>query len=72
SPRQHAVLCYLSQGLTAAAIAHRLGISPRTVHKHLENLYRALGAADRLDAVLRAQGMGLLPVLQGCEQLAGG
>jgi hypothetical protein len=33
--RQHMVLCYLSDGLTAAAIAHRLGLSARTVEKHL-------------------------------------
>ncbi|MFJ9323925.1 response regulator transcription factor [Streptomyces globisporus] len=41
-------------------IGGRLGISPRTVHKHLNALYRKLGAADRLSAVLRAQDPGLL------------
>jgi DNA-binding CsgD family transcriptional regulator len=71
TPRQHVVLCHLSQGLTAAAIAHRLGLSARTVEKHLENLYRALGARDRLEAVLKARDHGLLPVLQGCEHLTG-
>jgi DNA-binding NarL/FixJ family response regulator len=50
----------LSEGLPAAAMARRLGISVRTVHKHLENLYRKLGTADRLGAVLRAQRAGLL------------
>ncbi|MGO2809736.1 LuxR C-terminal-related transcriptional regulator [Glutamicibacter arilaitensis] len=35
-------------------------ISPRAVHKHQENLYRKLGAVDRLSAVLRAQQCGLL------------
>ncbi|WP_432571772.1 helix-turn-helix transcriptional regulator [Kineococcus sp. SYSU DK005] len=69
SPRQHAVLCHLSHGLTAAAIAHHLGISERTVHKHLENLYRALGVGDRLNAVLRGRDLGLLPVLEGCARL---
>ncbi len=59
--REHAVLTLLVGGLTATAIAHRLGTSPRTVHKHLENLYRKLGASDRLTAVLRAQRLGLLP-----------
>lgn len=42
-------------------MARRLGISARTVHKHLQNLYRKLGTADRLGAVLRAQQAGLLP-----------
>jgi DNA-binding CsgD family transcriptional regulator len=69
--RQHVVLCYLSEGLTAAAIAHRLGVSARTVEKHLENLYRALGARDRLEAVLKARDRGLLPALQGCDRLLG-
>jgi DNA-binding NarL/FixJ family response regulator len=59
--RERAVLTLLVGGLTANAIAHRLGTSPRTVHKHLENLYRKLGASDRLTAVLRAQRLGLLP-----------
>lgn len=61
TPRQLAVLGLLVEGLTAAAIGHRLGISERTVHKHLEHLYARLGAHDRLTAVLRARDEGLLP-----------
>ena len=60
TPRQQTVLCYLAEGLTATAIARRVKLSPRTVEKHLENLYRRLNARDRLDAVLRAQSLGLL------------
>lgn len=59
--RELAVLCLLPGGWTAAAMARRLDISPRTVHKHLEHLYRKLGTRDRLATVLRAQQMGLLP-----------
>ncbi|WP_205687322.1 response regulator transcription factor [Cellulomonas endophytica] len=69
--RQHVVLCHASHGLTAAAIARRLGLRPRTVEKHLEHVYRALGASDRLDAVRRARERGLLPVLDGCDHLPG-
>ncbi|KUH36955.1 hypothetical protein ATE80_20795 [Streptomyces kanasensis] len=58
--REVTVLRMLSEGLPATAMARRLGISVRTVHKHLGNLYRKLGAADRLGAVLRAQEAGLL------------
>ncbi|MEV6610331.1 LuxR C-terminal-related transcriptional regulator [Kutzneria sp. NPDC051319] len=61
TPREIAVLSLLADGMTAEAIGRRLGISNRTVHKHTENLYRKLSATDRLMAVLRAQGMGLLP-----------
>lgn len=58
--REVAVLRLLSQGLTAVAIARQLGSSPRTVHKHLEHVYRKLGVRDRLGAVRAATQLGLL------------
>jgi DNA-binding CsgD family transcriptional regulator len=58
--REAAVVQLLGQGLTAASIARRLGTSPRTVHKHLEHVYRKLGVQDRLSAVRRAGDLGLL------------
>ncbi len=61
TPREQVVLALVASGSTAQGIGARLAISPRTVHKHQENLYRKLGASDRLSAVLRAQAMGLLP-----------
>ncbi|WP_367658021.1 response regulator transcription factor [Streptomyces sp. TG1A-8] len=51
----------LADALTADSIGRRLGISTRTVHKHVENLYRKLGTRDRVGTVLRAQRLGLLP-----------
>jgi DNA-binding CsgD family transcriptional regulator len=61
SARQVEVLVLLAEGLTAGAMARRLGCSPRTVHKHVENLYRKLGVQDRVSAILEAQRRGLLP-----------
>lgn len=61
TPREWLVLALVVRGCTAEGIAARLCVSPRTVHKHQENLYRKLGAVDRLSAVLRAQKYGLLP-----------
>ncbi len=58
--RELATLQLLDDGLTAGAIGHRLGISPRTVHKHLENVYRKLGVRDRLLASRVAHEAGLL------------
>ncbi|WP_157767736.1 helix-turn-helix transcriptional regulator [Actinosynnema pretiosum] len=58
--RERTVLVVLAEGLTADAIARRLDISPRTVHRHLQHLYRKLGTTDRLATVLRAQELGLL------------
>jgi DNA-binding CsgD family transcriptional regulator len=59
--RELAVLDLAADGLITAAIARRLGISPRTVGKHLEQAYRKLGANDRVSAVLRAHSLGLVP-----------
>jgi DNA-binding CsgD family transcriptional regulator len=58
--REQAVLALLAEGYTAVRIAHTLGVSQRTVHKHLENLYRKLQVPDRLSAVLQAQALSLL------------
>lgn len=58
--RQREVLHLLADGLTVRAIARRLRLSPRTVGKHLEHVYRRLGTSDRLTTVLRAQRHGLL------------
>lgn len=63
--RELAVLGLVSEGLTAAAVARRLAVAEGTVHKHLQNIYRKLGARDRLGAVLRAQQIGLLRAQDG-------
>jgi two-component system nitrate/nitrite response regulator NarL len=60
SPRERAVLGQVADGRTNAAIAHRLGISPRTVRTHLEHLFDKLEAADRAHLVAIAMRRGLL------------
>ncbi|MFI7546949.1 LuxR C-terminal-related transcriptional regulator [Actinoplanes sp. NPDC049599] len=45
--REHQVVALLSGGLGDREIAHGLGISERTVHKHLEHIYRKLGLDTR-------------------------
>ena len=52
--RQGQVLRLVADGLTDAAIGHRLGCSPRTVDKHLEHIYRTLGVSGRTAAVAAA------------------
>lgn len=61
SERETQVLRLLSMGLLATSIASRLELSPRTVHKHLGNIYRKLGVHDRLVAVRIARNAGVLP-----------
>ena len=58
--REVDVLRLVAEGMLATSIAARLDVSPRTVHKHLGNVYRKLDAHDRLIAVRRAEAMGLL------------
>jgi len=58
--RELAVVRLLADGLTACAMGHRLGISPRTVHRHLQHAYRKLGVSDRLRAVAVAREHALL------------
>jgi len=60
-----AVLGLLVEGLTAAVIGRRLGIATRTVHKHLEHVYAKLRTDNRITAVVRAQQLGIVPVLDG-------
>ncbi|MGR2753305.1 helix-turn-helix transcriptional regulator [Agromyces arachidis] len=51
SARELAILAGVARGLTSSAIGAKLGISPRTVEKHLEHAYRKLGVRDKVSAV---------------------
>ncbi|HEX4781251.1 MAG TPA: helix-turn-helix transcriptional regulator [Usitatibacter sp.] len=52
--RERDVLHWLAGGKTDRDIAAILGISPRTVHKHLQRIYEKLGVETRTAAVARA------------------
>lgn len=60
-PRETVLLGYLAAGYTARSIGHHMGITERTVRKHLGELYVVLRCNDRLLAVQRARELGLLP-----------
>ncbi len=49
--REIRVLELVAAGRTNQAIAHALGVSPRTVAKHLEHAYRKLDVPNRAAAV---------------------
>ena len=59
--RQREVLSYLALGWETKYIAEELGVSWYTVRKHIENLRRRLGASSRLDAVMIAMRLGIIP-----------
>lgn len=56
TPREREVLRWVAAGKTDRDIAVLLGISVRTVQKHLERCYAALGVETRTAAVMRALG----------------
>jgi DNA-binding NarL/FixJ family response regulator len=51
TPQEAKVFQLLRNGLSNKQIAHRLGISPYTVGKHVQNILRKLGVANRTQAV---------------------
>jgi DNA-binding CsgD family transcriptional regulator len=55
--REREILHLIGHGLTAVAVGHLLGVSPRTVAKHLEHAYIKLGCTNRVDALNRLRGI---------------
>lgn len=58
TPRQAEVMERVLAGRTSQGIAADLGISTRTVEKHLEGAYRRLGVRNRVEAVALLLGSG--------------
>ncbi|WP_212843111.1 response regulator transcription factor [Catellatospora sp. IY07-71] len=50
--REQEVLSQLAQGLSNAAIAHRLMLAEKTVKNHLQHIFAKLGVASRTEAVV--------------------
>jgi DNA-binding CsgD family transcriptional regulator len=60
SAREREVLGYLAEGLSGAAIAERLVLSPETVRTHVRNAMEKLGASTRSQAVALALESGVI------------
>jgi DNA-binding NarL/FixJ family response regulator len=58
--REREILELVAEGLTRRAIAERLGISPRTVDYHLNQIFQRLGVSSRAAAVKEAMRRGWL------------
>ena len=52
SKRERTVLAQLQQGMSNKEISLALGISPRTVQKHLQRIYYHLGVQTRVEAIV--------------------
>jgi DNA-binding NarL/FixJ family response regulator len=57
--REREILGLLAASLSNAAIASRLGLSPKTVANHISSIFNKLQVADRAQAILRARDAGL-------------
>ena len=62
SRREREVLHMAAEGLSSAAIARRLGISPRTVEAHRASVMRKLGLKGRAELIRFALSRGIVPL----------
>jgi DNA-binding CsgD family transcriptional regulator len=62
TPREHEVLCLLTEASTSQDIADRLCISLRTVETHLGHIYGKLGVRGRVEAMLWAIRVGVVRI----------
>jgi two-component system nitrate/nitrite response regulator NarL len=60
APREREALGLMSRGLDTKGIASELGISVNTARGYVQHVIEALGAHSRLEAVVRAQELGIL------------
>ncbi|WP_410635751.1 response regulator transcription factor [Amycolatopsis sp. cmx-4-83] len=58
--REHEVAALVARAASDREIARRLGISPRTVQKHLQQIYRKLGLTSRAELLLHLSGAGVV------------
>jgi LuxR family maltose regulon positive regulatory protein len=59
--RELEILDLLAQRLRNKEIAAKLFISPKTIKKHLDNIYRKLNVNTRQQAVDKSQKLGIFP-----------
>ncbi len=60
TPREMDVLWLMVEGLTNAAIARALGLSPTTVKSYVQTILQKLNATDRTQAAVKAIRLGLV------------
>jgi DNA-binding NarL/FixJ family response regulator len=57
--RERAILSLIAEHRTNPEIAHRFGLSEKTVRNHVSNIFSKLQVIDRAQAILRAREAGL-------------
>jgi DNA-binding NarL/FixJ family response regulator len=68
STRQPEVLDLLAKGLSNKEMAHRMGLSIRTVDSHVAFLFKKLNVSSRTEAVLLAMRQGIISLQDSDEK----
>ncbi len=66
--REHEVLHCVATGQSNKEMAKELGIAPRTVERHIENLRHKIRARNRAHMIAKAMAYGVL--LPGADEIA--
>ena len=62
TPREREVIALSAEGLTAQQVGDQLGVTPRTVHQHMDNVADKMGTGNRVHTVAEVIRRELLPV----------
>jgi LuxR family transcriptional regulator of spore coat protein len=60
--RERQVLELVADGLSAKRIAQEIGIAPRTVERHIENVRNKLRAKNKTHMIAKAMAFGLIEI----------
>lgn len=69
SPRELEVLYLISRGYGYKEAAYSLGISPQTLKNYSTSIHRKLDAATTLEALLKAESLGIIDLEKAIEGL---
>ena len=68
SDRQTEILQMIADGLSTKQVARELGITQKTVHNHLNAIYRRLDTQSLTHAVLSAVRLGIIDLRNGSDE----
>jgi DNA-binding NarL/FixJ family response regulator len=68
SERQREILQMIADGLSTKQVARELGITQKTVHNHLNAIYRRLDTQSLTHAVLSAVRLGIIDLSSGSDE----
>ena len=60
TPREREILQLVASGLSAKQVAQEIGIAPRTVERHIENLRHKMRARNKTHMIAKAVALGEL------------